>query len=168
MARRGNLTLNRLHSLLDALHEDLAAFAIKDLTVDLCADAAMPAVTSATQRRSSVCRRCEGGARGFVCNRVHQHTKTQGRRQRAIRRTGLAWRPWSLRLAWIHPRILNRNRSIFKEHDPSRSRLDSPAQKFAASPGSCHPGAEAGRQDGACPIAGRDRGQHLVRPRGSR
>jgi hypothetical protein len=103
MARRGNLTLNRLHSLLDALHEDLAAFAIKDLTVDLCADAAMPAVTSATQRRSSVCRRCEGGARGFVCNRVHQHTKTQGRRQRAIRRTGLAWRPWSLRLAWIHP-----------------------------------------------------------------
>jgi len=34
MARRGNLTMNRLPSLLDALHEDLAAFAIKDLTVD--------------------------------------------------------------------------------------------------------------------------------------
>lgn len=46
MAHRGNLTPNRLHSLLDALHEDLAAFAIKDLTVDLCADAAMPAVTT--------------------------------------------------------------------------------------------------------------------------
>jgi hypothetical protein len=46
MARRGHLTSNRLHSLLEALREDLAAFAVKDLTVDLCADATMPAVTT--------------------------------------------------------------------------------------------------------------------------
>ena len=45
-ARRGHLTPNRLNVLLDALREDLTAFAIKDLTVDLAADATMPAVTT--------------------------------------------------------------------------------------------------------------------------
>lgn len=46
MARRGHLAPSRLNSLLDDLLVDLTAFAIKDLTVDLCADATMPAITT--------------------------------------------------------------------------------------------------------------------------
>ncbi len=46
LARGGDLKPATLHDLLDRVRRDSEAFTLKDLTVDLCADASMPAVNT--------------------------------------------------------------------------------------------------------------------------
>ncbi|MBM4061336.1 MAG: type II toxin-antitoxin system VapC family toxin [Planctomycetes bacterium] len=44
--RGGELSASRLDDLLQRVHQDLEAFTLKDLTMDLCDDPAMPAVAT--------------------------------------------------------------------------------------------------------------------------
>ncbi|MBL8734132.1 MAG: hypothetical protein JNN13_17290 [Planctomycetes bacterium] len=46
MARSGQLAAHRLNDLLDRLQQDMTAFALRDLTLDLCQDPALPSVAT--------------------------------------------------------------------------------------------------------------------------
>jgi hypothetical protein len=46
LARGGKLSAGRLNDLLDRIQRDVQGFALRDLTIDLCSDPALPAVVT--------------------------------------------------------------------------------------------------------------------------